>query len=379
MRLLFLLTGARAFSQPFQEWKTKHGITYEDAEQFEERFAVWTSNDVDIQAHNDADEHTFTLGHNQFSDLTSEEFAYLHLGGYAHRPGLLSMLEGRVYWPEKNGSVDAIDWRDHGIVGAVRNQGQCGSCWAHAAVETIESLVAQKTEKLVELSVQSLVSCDKVDSGCSGGLPDNAYTFVRRHGLPAEDNYPYTSGSGGDDGSCHDTSVYAVSPATVTGFKDVPQNDEEVLRSVISEHPVSVAVDATKWQFYHGGVFNHEDCGKRLNHAVQIVGYNQDGKYYIVRNSWGTTYGEDGYIRVVMDHDMCGISQSASFPTIAEEEHGSENSEEESVEATGWWDWFWWDWFGVGDEDDRLFWTVTTEYEEPVLLHGYEKPLVDAF
>ena len=147
-----------------------------------------------IRDHNDSGDYMYSLGHNQFSDLLSEEFQYLHLNGYDHNPRLLNMFRGRVFWPDEtygDASTDSVDWRAHGIVGAVRDQGHCGSCWAHAAVETVESLWAQQSGRLPTLSVQELVSCDEADSGCNGGLPDNAYTYIRRHGVVRELDFPY--------------------------------------------------------------------------------------------------------------------------------------------------------------------------------------------
>lgn len=317
--LISLLVGSATACvyEDFNDWIERFGIEYISAGIHEDRFSIWKANDITIKLHNDAEEHTYTLGHNQFSDLTTEEFEYLHLRGYDQKPGLLNMFQNRMYWSSDNESVpDAIDWREHNIVGAVRNQGHCGSCWAHAAVETVESIRARQTGFITPLSVQQLVSCDTLDSGCSGGLPNNAYRYIQQMGLQSEESYPYTSGEDNNNGLCRDASPLALSRGWVTGFKDIARRDEDALREVVSNHPVSVAVDATKWQFYKSGVFNHNNCGTELNHAVQIVGYNKDGKYYIVRNSWGTSYGEDGYIRVVMDQDMCGISQAASFPTV---------------------------------------------------------------
>jgi KDEL-tailed cysteine endopeptidase len=306
--------------EDFQNWKDQHGILYKDEKQHDERFSIWKANDIKILTHNEFDDHTYTLSHNQFSDLTTEEFEYLHLGGYVHKPGLLNMFRGRVYWPSSDNVVlDAIDWRESGIVGAIRNQGQCGSCWAHAAIETVESIRAQLIGEVVPCSVQQLVSCDERDAGCNGGLPDNAYTYIMQHGIENEETYPYTSGTHGVDGTCNDNKERPkeIKVGVVTGFKDIPKKEEGIMRQVLNKHPISVAVDATKWQFYESGVFDHEDCGQSLNHAVQVVGYAQDGKYYIVRNSWGPEWGEGGYIKIVMDKNMCGISEAANFPIVS--------------------------------------------------------------
>ena len=190
---------------------------------------------------------------------------------------------------------------------------------------------AQQTGDLVPLSVQELISCEKRDSACEGGLPDNAYSYIQTHGLVSEEYFPYQSSDGElvpcDVDDWVGPNVYnsyalpdvVVPTGWISGFKDIPKKREDIMREVLARHPISVAVDATKWQFYKSGIFNHLDCGASLNHAVQIVGYSMIDKFYTVRNSWGTGYGEDGYIRVVMDHDMCGIAQSASFPTVLEQ------------------------------------------------------------
>lgn len=186
----------------------------------------------------------------------------------------------------------------------------------------MEGINQLKTGKLISLSEQELVDCDTKgeDQGCGGGLMDNAFQFIiQNHGLTTEDNYPYK----GADGTCNSKKTTAIA-ATITGYEDVPANDEKALLQAVANHPVSVAIDAdgTAFQFYSSGIFNGT-CGTDLDHGVTVVGYGADAdgtKYWLVKNSWGTGWGEDGYIKMQRDIDakegLCGIAMEASYPTV---------------------------------------------------------------
>jgi len=225
-----------------------------------------------------------------------------------------------------------IDWRTKGAITDVKDQGQCGSCWAFSAVEETESMWILKGKSKVELSVQQVVSCDSVDGACNGGDTPTAYAYIQSAGgLESEDDYPYSSG-GGDNGTCNfDKSklaggnnngfVYA-SPACQSNDPDCRKVDEAKLLQSLGTAPISICVVADPWQFYDSGVMTHDQCDGKfadLDHCVQLVGYNadpSDGKYWIVRNSWGSDWGESGYIWLEYGFNTCGVADEATIPKI---------------------------------------------------------------
>lgn len=281
-------------------------------------FKAFAENDAKVQKYN-AQDLTYTLGHNEYSDLTSEEFNSIYIGGVI-QPKLESEknFDSSLLDADRIAAApDSIDWVEKGAVTPIKNQGQCGSCWAFSTVMGIEGAMFVENSKLISLSEQDLVSCDhNGDQGCNGGLMDNAFTWVAENGIATEEAYPYTSGTG-SSGTCKQ-----VAPAVnIKAHTDVQTKDEDALKVAVAQQPVSVAIEADKtvFQMYKSGVLTSSECGTNLDHGVGIVGYGTESgtDYWKVKNSWGATWGMDGYILLERGTNECGISQQPSFPTGA--------------------------------------------------------------
>jgi hypothetical protein len=306
----------------FTSWKKQHGKAYK-AEEEASRLATFISNDAYIRAHN-AGNWTFTLGHNEFSDMTFEEFQGAYLAGglalFTNKPRTARVFLKGEHTPKDFQAADSVDWVAKGAVTPIKNQGQCGSCWSFSTTGSVEGSYQIKTGKLLSLSEENLVQCDNrahggSDQGCQGGLMDNAFKWIETNGICTEEAYPYTSGTG-TTGTCKKSCSPAV---TVTKYTDVTQGDEDALADAVQGQPVSIAVDAagSQWQLYKSGIFNHPTCGKQLDHGVLAVGYGTQAgtDYWKIKNSWGTTWGQSGYMLMKRGSNMCGLANSASFPT----------------------------------------------------------------
>jgi len=275
-----------------------------------ERFATFKDNFLKIEAHN-AGTHSYSMALNEFADLTADEFKSMYYG--LKQTGAASQSAGTFEAPfGYQEQADGVDWRTKDAVTPVKNQAQCGSCWAFSTTGSIESAHAIATGSLVSLSEQQLVDCagSYGNAGCNGGLMDSAFSYVKSNGgLCTEESYPYTA----RNGLCKKTCTPVT---TITGYKDVSHSTAS-LAAAVDQGPVSVAIEAdqSSFQFYSGGVMSG-NCGRQLDHGVLAVGYGTEGTsdYWIVKNSWGASWGEQGYIRLSKGSDQCGIYDSASFP-----------------------------------------------------------------
>ena len=299
------------YKAQFGSYVTKFNKEYSEKE-YRYRLSVFSEN-LDFINEENQKGHSYTLGFTPFTDMTHDEFKASRSCGCMMKK---NMRSNNVVSMNVKDLPESIDWREKGAVNPVKNQGSCGSCWAFSAVAAIEGVVAVKTGTLYNLSEQQLVDCDPNSNGCNGGLMDYAFEYVISHGgICSEEDYPYTA----KDGQCKDDQCK--SQTTIKGYKDIAAKDGKGLLAAIAEHPVSVAIEADSYvfQYYTSGVLDSDACGVYLNHGVAAVGYGvEDGKKYIlVRNSWGPSWGDQGYVKIAHTDEgsgVCGINVNASYP-----------------------------------------------------------------
>merc|ERR1712241_1049130 len=333
--LAFALPGDEYARVQFAKFKMDHQKVYKTRSEHESRFQVFAENLKMIAAHNNAG-HSYTLGINQFSDLTQEEFERLYLGGYkALSNPSTSQTQGFVKKAIKD-LPESVDWRDMGAVTDVKNQGQCGSCWAFATTEMIESYAAIATGSLPTLSAQQVTSCTPNPlscggtGGCMGSIPQLGYTYLQLFGHALEDDYPYVSGSTTETEDCLYDINNTAPKIGITGYDTFSNDQVATMNHLANVGPLAVAVDASVWHSYSSGVFTgcsfEENIG--LNHAVQLVGYGTDpaeGDYWLVGNSWGTGWGEGGYIRLQRQAEaQCGVDSTPMSGTACVDGPGND-------------------------------------------------------
>ncbi|KAL5717916.1 hypothetical protein ACHQM5_010869 [Ranunculus cassubicifolius] len=303
----------------YERWRSHHTVSTSLQEK-QRRFNVFKHNVRHIHEFNKKDE-PYKLKLNKFGDMTSFEFKKHYAGSRVKHYRMLHGERRSTGFMYENVTrvPPSADWRQKGAVTAIKDQGQCGSCWAFSTVAAVEGINKIKTGDLVSLSEQELVDCDTSENqGCNGGLMELAFEFIKQNGgITTERNYPYKA----QDRSC-DANKENSHIVSIDGHENVPPNDEDALLKAVANQPCSVAIDAegTNFQFYSEGVMKG-DCGTELDHGVAIVGYGQtlDGtKYWIVRNSWGSDWGEQGYLRMERGsrakEGFCGIAMEPSYP-----------------------------------------------------------------
>lgn len=311
---LSLNTAPKSEAQLFEEFTQKFGKVYE-AEGLAKRFAVFVEN-IAAAAKLSALDGAVYSHLTPFADLTVEEFAA--------RNTLSAMLFDATAAPQDEilhstaSLPTAFDWREKGAVNAVKNQGSCGSCWAFSTVANIEGVNFIHNSKLLSLSEQELVDCDKVtgDQGCNGGLPSNAFKdmIANNIGLELESAYAYN----GKDGQCQ--AVQSSEQVFISGWKQISTDEDQIAAALIQYGPLSIGINAGMMQLYFGGVADPWKalCNpKKLDHGVAIVGFGEDKKsYWTIRNSWGASWGEKGYYRIVRGKGSCGLNNMVTTATM---------------------------------------------------------------
>ena len=265
-----------------------------------------------ITKHN-SENHSYIVGENNFINTTyNDEFTPMnHFNKEINSSNIIVEFDD-LY---KN----SVDWRDKFKVSSVKNQGSCGGCWAFSSVGAVESAWAIKYNTLYNLSEQELIDCSIQNHGCEGGSMDLAFQYIINNGLCGNNSYPYTAQDGRCDNNCQPL-------VKISNYSDIIPNNEEMLKRAVQHQPVSVAIQANKrsFQMYQSGIYSDPDCGFELDHGVLLIGYGYDKiydmDYWIIKNSWSKSWGENGYIRIQRnindERGLCGIAMAPSVPIV---------------------------------------------------------------
>lgn len=312
------------FESTWSSFKDTHSKTYDDTHEEGQRKEIFKNNLKAIEMHNYLHEKglkTFRLGVNQYADMELGEFTK-QMNGFKPTDTPRSHWQPATFMKSLSpvNVPDSMDWRDHGYVTPVKNQGACGSCWSFSTTGALEGQHFRKTGDLVSLSEQNLMDCSVPwgNNGCNGGLMDYAFQYIKdNQGVDTETSYPYLA----QDGTCHYNKRDI--GADDVGYTDCTSGDEDGLKEASATiGPISVAIDAShqSFQLYQSGVYTDDMCSStQLDHGVLLVGYGTEAgqDYWLVKNSWGPTWGDEGYIKIARNMDnLCGVATQASYPIV---------------------------------------------------------------
>ncbi|XP_038896226.1 vignain-like [Benincasa hispida] len=309
----------------YKRWSSHHRIL-RNGREMHNRFKVFKENAKYVFKVNQMNK-SLKLKLNQFADMSDDEFINTHVSSnityyknlHAKKIEALGGRVGGFMYEHVEDLPSSIDWRKKGAVTDIKNQGRCGSCWAFAAVAVVEGINQIKTNKLVSLSEQEVVDCDYKDGGCGGGFYDSAFEFMmENNGITIEENYPYYA----ENRYC--LAQKGNKRVTIDGYENVPPNNENALKKAVAHQPVAVSIAASgrRFRYYSEGMFTENDyCGDRIDHTVVVVGYGteEDGTdYWIIKNSWGTNWGLEGYMKMQrgaqQPEGVCGLAMNPSYP-----------------------------------------------------------------
>lgn len=314
----FALLGVAAAAPAWEEYKMQYGKVYNGAED-DARRATFEANSRLIEEHNANPTGSLRLGFNQFTDLTQDEYRVAAGLGYKS-PAHKSLPHLGVHKWNGEELAATVDWSTQGAVTAVKDQGQCGSCWAFSTTGGLEGAWQIASGSLTSMSEQQFVDCTNdgvYEAGCNGGDMGTAFDLAKTMNVATEASYPYK----GVDGTCQTNFATAIPAGGVTGYVSVGQSTAD-LKSALNTGPVSVAIQADQFAFqlYSGGILEDTggffgSCGTNLDHGVLAVGYGSG--YFKVKNSWGSGWGESGYIQISDAGNTCGIHSEATYPTVS--------------------------------------------------------------
>jgi len=311
-----LFASSDPIEQEYLTYISKHGKSYATKEEYQFRLEQFRTNFAIVEKHNSENADDHVLGLNHMSDWTNDE--YKQLLGFKKSMQRQNKYTNNTKMVQSNELPASVNWVTDGAVTPVKNQGQCGSCWSFSATGSMEGRYQIKNKSLVSFSEQQFVDCSGSfgNQGCNGGLMDSAFQYAEKTAIDTEAQYPYT----GRDGTCK---VPVAGTATVKSFQDVTPKSPAALAAAVAEGPVSIAIDASgiAFQLYFGGIMKHF-CGTSLDHGVLLVGYGTDNgtDYWLVKNSWGASWGEKGYFRILRSMDqegkpgVCGLQLQPSYP-----------------------------------------------------------------